>query len=31
MLTEAKVTKLFCMAGGFCKLFDAVTENQYCY
>ena len=25
MITEDKITELFCMADGFCKLFDAMT------
>ena len=25
MITEDKVTEIFCMADGFCKFFDAMT------
>ena len=28
MLTENKVTELFCMADDFCKFFDAMMENH---
>ena len=27
MITEDKVTKLFCIADGFCKFFDAMMEK----
>ena len=27
MITEDKVTELFCMADDFCKLFDAMMEK----
>ena len=27
MITEDKVTELFCMADDFCKFFDAMMEN----
>ena len=27
MITEAKVTKIFCMADDFCKFFDAMTAK----
>ena len=27
MITEDKVTELFCMADDFCKLFDAMVEK----
>ena len=27
MITEDKVTKLFCMADNFCKFFDAMMEK----
>ena len=27
MITEAKVTELFCMADDFCKFFDAMMEK----
>ena len=28
MITEDKVTELFCMANDFCKFFDAMMENM---
>lgn len=27
MITEDKVTELFCVADDFCKFFDAMMEN----
>ena len=27
MITEDKVTEIFCMANGFCKFFDALVFN----
>ena len=27
MITEAKVTEIFCMADDFCKFFDAMTAK----
>ena len=27
MITEDKVTEIFCMADNFCKSFDAMTAN----
>ncbi len=27
MITEAKVTEIFCMADDFCKFFDAMTTK----
>ena len=27
MITEDKVTEIFCMADVFCKFFDAMTAN----
>ena len=27
MITEDKVTELFCIADDFCKFFDAMMEN----
>ena len=31
MLTEDKVTELFCMADDFCKFFDAMMEKYTLY
>ena len=27
MITEDKITEIFCMADDFCKLFDAITAK----
>ena len=27
MITENKITEIFCMADDFCKLFDAITAK----
>ena len=27
MITEDKITEIFCMADDFCKFFDAMTAN----
>ena len=27
MITEAKITEIFCIADDFCKLFDAITAK----
>ena len=29
MITDDKVTELFCMADDFCKFFDAMMEKSY--